>query len=237
MSYLISRNIKTISLISRDREISYAELHETTEKISSNLDGNSLVFLVCSNSIGSIIAYLSIIKSGSSCAMIKERNFDYLFDTYKPLYIFAPRSFKKVDGEEIIEYDDYVLYRINNNITYSVNKDLSILLSTSGSTGSPKFVKITSQNLISNTMSISKYLNISSCDRAITTMPMNYSYGLSIINTHLANGASIIITDASLMNKELWDLMKEKKATNFGGVPYTFQMLKNYVLKEWIFQI
>tara|TARA_B100000003_G_scaffold38007_1_gene32221 strand:+ start:5296 stop:6465 length:1170 start_codon:yes stop_codon:yes gene_type:complete len=158
--------------------------------------------------------------------MIKERNFDFLLNTYKPEFIFAPTELKNIDAQKIHKFDEYSLYKTKFQINYVIDRNLSILLSTSGSTGSPKFVKITSNNIVSNTNSISKYLKIKSNDRAITTMPMNYSYGLSIINTHLANGASIIVTDASLMNKELWELMKDKQATNFGGVPYTYQMLK-----------
>jgi acyl-coenzyme A synthetase/AMP-(fatty) acid ligase len=55
---------------------------------------------------------------------------------------------------------------------------------------------------------------------------MNYTYGLSIINSHIWVGATILITDKSLMQKEFWSFFKEQKATSFGGVPYTYEMLR-----------
>ena len=65
-----------------------------------------------------------------------------------------------------------------------------------------------------------------SADRPITTMPFSYSYGLSIINSHLLKGASIILTDATLMDRRFWEIFKGNNATTFGGVPFIFEMLK-----------
>jgi acyl-coenzyme A synthetase/AMP-(fatty) acid ligase len=66
---------------------------------------------------------------------------------------------------------------------------------------------------------------LSSSEKAITTLPMNYTYGLSIINTHLMVGATLLLTDKGLMQKEFWTFFKEEGATSFGGVPYTYEML------------
>jgi acyl-coenzyme A synthetase/AMP-(fatty) acid ligase len=215
-----------IALISCNAEISYSDVDNLSILFSSKIRKRSLVFLVCTNTIDSIISYIGIIRSGAVCILIKERNFDSLLEKYKPEYIVAPSDVLQIQGSFLCGLNSFSLYKTDYIIDYEVSDDLAILLSTSGSTGSPKFVKISYQNIISNSDSISDYLNISSIDRAVTTMPMNYSYGLSIIHTHLRNGASIIVTDSSLMGRELWDLMKNKKATNFGGVPYTYQMLK-----------
>jgi acyl-coenzyme A synthetase/AMP-(fatty) acid ligase len=109
---------------------------------------------------------------------------------------------------------------------YKLYPDLMLLLTTSGSTGSPKLVRQSYQNIKANTESIVEYLHIDEGDRAITTLPMNYTYGLSILNTHLHKGAGIILSDASLMEKRFWSLLEQEKATTFGGVPYTFEILK-----------
>ena len=84
-----------------------------------------------------------------------------------------------------------------------LHPNLALLLTTSGSTGSPKLVKLTKRNLISNAKSISKYLDINSDDRAITSLPYNYSYGLSVINSHLSSGGSLVLTNSSMM-ETLW---------------------------------
>jgi long-chain acyl-CoA synthetase len=70
-----------------------------------------------------------------------------------------------------------------------------------------------------------EYLKLGPDERPITTLPMNYTYGLSILNTHLDVGATILLTDKGVAQKEFWGFFKEKQATSFGGVPYTYEML------------
>ena len=103
--------------------------------------------------------------------------------------------------------------------------ELALLLTTSGSTGSPKFVRQSYQNIEANTVSIVEYLGLTPSERAITTLPLNYTFGLSILQSHLYVGASVILTEHTVFEKQFWALLKEKEATSFGGVPYTFQML------------
>ncbi|MCF0142786.1 MAG: AMP-binding protein, partial [Parasporobacterium sp.] len=100
-----------------------------------------------------------------------------------------------------------------------------LMLTTSGSTGSPKFVRQSYTNVFTNAEQIVEYLELSETERPITTLPMNYTYGLSIINSHLLVGAAILVTDKGLMQKEFWSFFKEGGATSFGGVPYTYEML------------
>ena len=74
-------------------------------------------------------------------------------------------------------------------------------------------------NLQSNTKSIVKYLKINSSHTTITTMPMGYSYGLSIINTHLASGSRVVVNNNSIFERKFWDKVNKYKVTSFGGVP------------------
>jgi len=214
-----------IALVSSQEELTYDELDKASSRIKELLNSKSLVFLVCTNSIESIIIYISILKSGAKCLLLADMDITNLLEKYKPHYVFSPKE-KIIDASLIKEFNNYSAYQTDYCFDYEINNELAILLTTSGSTGSPKFVRLSYDNIVSNTESISEYLNISSEDRAITTMPMNYSYGLSIINTHLSNGASIVLTEDSLMSKEFWALIKEKNVTNFGGVPYIYEMLK-----------
>jgi acyl-CoA synthetase (AMP-forming)/AMP-acid ligase II len=121
---------------------------------------------------------------------------------------------------------NYSLVKLNFNIQYSLHPDLALLLTTSGSTGSPKLVRISYQNLMCNSNSIVEYLKINEKERPITTLPMNYSYGLSIINSHLVAGSTILLTSKSIDEKEFWDFLKNERATSISGVPYTYEMLK-----------
>lgn len=104
--------------------------------------------------------------------------------------------------------------------------DLALLLTTSGSTGSPKLVRQSYENILANTKSIAEYLELDETERPITTLPMNYTYGLSIINSHLYVGASVLLTEKTLMDRGFWEFFKTEQATSFGGVPYTYEILK-----------
>ncbi|HEX2772355.1 MAG TPA: AMP-binding protein, partial [Micromonosporaceae bacterium] len=108
---------------------------------------------------------------------------------------------------------------------HDLHPDLALLLSTSGSTGSPKVVRLSYDNLQSNAESIAEYLGIRSTDRAATTLPMHYCYGLSVINSHLLRGAGLILTDLSVADACFWDLFRRHRGTTFAGVPYTFDLL------------
>lgn len=86
-----------------------------------------------------------------------------------------------------------------------------MLLTTSGSTGSPKLVRLSKENILENAKSIAQYLDIDQNERAITSLPMHYSYGLSVINSHLISGATILLTEDSYIQRDFWVLQENKE--------------------------
>ena len=109
--------------------------------------------------------------------------------------------------------------------THSLHPDLALLLSTSGSTGSPRVVRLSHENLGSNAAAIAEYLQLSPLDRGITALPMQYCYGLSVINSHLAVGAGVVLTNGSVVDRCFWDLVDVHGVTGLAGVPHTFDLL------------
>jgi acyl-coenzyme A synthetase/AMP-(fatty) acid ligase len=107
-----------------------------------------------------------------------------------------------------------------------LHDDLALLLSTSGSTGSPKLVRLSHTNLACNAAVITEYLDINENDRAATTLPFSYCYGLSVIHSHLLAGAGLIVTDRSVTDEQFWELFRRHRGTSFAGVPYTFELLE-----------
>nr|WP_218910395.1 non-ribosomal peptide synthetase [Nocardioides thalensis] len=107
----------------------------------------------------------------------------------------------------------------------ALHPDLRLLLSTSGSTGSPKLVRLSATNLQSNAEAIAAYLRLTSADVGLTTLPLDYCYGLSVLHSHLAVGASVVLTDRSVTDPALWSTAREHGVTSFAGVPYTFDLL------------
>lgn len=108
----------------------------------------------------------------------------------------------------------------------AVHPSLGLLMSTSGSTGSPKLVRLSLENLAANAGSIRKYLVLGTDDRAITSLPLSYSYGLSVLNSHLAAGAGIVLSDAGVTTPEFWNLVRAEAVTGLTGVPTTWRMLR-----------
>ena len=147
---------------------------------------------------------------------------------YKPSYIFCEKNKIRNDNlyKSILKYKSYILFERKKNEENVLNKDLMLLMSTSGTTGSPKFVRQSYLNVLSNTKKIIKYLNIKSQDITITSLPISYVYGLSVINTHLLAGATIVLTNRSMVEKKFWDLIATFKVNNFSGVPYNYSIIE-----------
>ncbi len=106
-----------------------------------------------------------------------------------------------------------------------LHPDLALVLPTSGSTGSPKLVRLSRENVITNARSIAGYLDLSPDDRAVTSLPLHYCYGLSVLTSHLVAGAGVVLTDLSVADECFWDLVSRERVTTLAAVPYTFDLL------------
>lgn len=215
-----------IALITENESLSYEQISCDAKSIVQHVPSRSFVFLICKNCIASIVAYIGFLQKKIIPVLLNEAIdktlFNDLLKLYDPQYIWCAEGF--VEGQSIYSYKGYNLICTDSDAPI-MNEDLAIMLTTSGSTGSPKFVRQTYKNIESNTDSIVKYLNIVPTDRAITTLPMSYTYGLSIIQSHLMAGAKIILTELTFFDRGFWNFFKDMEATTFGAVPYTYQML------------
>ena len=191
-----------------------------------------LVFCISKNHIGSLVGYLSFLTNKVVPLILNsDIPADILWNVtkkYKPKFIWLPVNQKHnvYKCKAVLTLFDYVLLKMDWEPEYSLNNDLALLLSTSGTLGSSKLVRLSYENISSNAFSISEYLSINENERPITVLPMHYSFGLSIINSHIVSGATILLTDYSLMDKRFWTFLKAKRATSLSGVPYTFEILK-----------
>lgn len=109
--------------------------------------------------------------------------------------------------------------------TGDLHPDLALLLSTSGSTGSPKLVRLSRDNLVANARSIVDYLDLRPGDVGVTTLPLHYCYGLSVLHSHLLAGASVVLTDLSVSQPAFWDLVRDHGVTGVAGVAHTYALL------------
>ncbi|QXV60438.1 AMP-binding protein [Amycolatopsis sp. TNS106] len=103
---------------------------------------------------------------------------------------------------------------------------LAVLLPTSGSTGNPKLVRLSRGAMLANADAIAEVLGIDRDEVAPTSLPLHYSYGLSVLNSHLVRGATVVIEPSGVLGRGFWDAVNEHKVTSLAGVPYHYEMLR-----------
>lgn len=214
------------------RNFSYKEINDFSDSVYNAIQHRCLVFCLCENTLGSLCGYFSFIANKVVPLMLDASiNVEMLAElirTYKPMYLWLPDSMLEEFNQKHVVFSlhSFSLIKLREENDFPLNPDLALLLTTSGSTGSPKLVRLSYQNLEANASSIAEYLAIDENERPITTLPMSYSFGISIINSHLLKNASILLTSKTLMEKEFWSFLQEQKATSISGVPYTYEILK-----------
>jgi len=221
-------------LVGTDRSYSYSEMHRAVELMKPFLSGRSLILCLCENTIPSLTGFIAFMVHNQVPILVegaqKPELLQSIISNYAPKYIWTQESRLATlpEGEVIYRLENYVLLKmanISNGGTVMYDR-LQLLLTTSGSTGSSKLVRLSRANLNANATSIIKYLQICANDVAVTILPFSYSFGLSIINTHLLAGASIIVSELTPLSRDFWELVQQKRISSLSGVPYTFEMLK-----------
>jgi len=219
--------------------ISYEELSDFSNLIKKKINKNNLIIFLIDNSTESLMFYYGLINH-DVCMLLLESNTDQnnlekFIKEYNPKYILTSNQNKKVVKNYSIkdQINNFLIYEyIQKKINYDLNNNLKLLLTTSGTSGTPKCVKISKKNLESNTISIINYLNLTKKDKTITTLPPSYSYGLSILNTHFYVGGSIIANSFSLYQKQFWELIDRNNISNINGVPFFYEILNKIGIKK-----
>lgn len=201
-----------IAVVTETEQLSYLRLAERVQDVTDRFGARRrLVLLETRNDIHTLVHYLGALAGHHVVLPVPPgRDHGEIVATYRPDVV--------VDSTGLHVLADGV---------HDLHEDLALLMSTSGSTGSPKMVRLSRRNLIANARSIADYLGITETDRAATTLPMSYCYGLSVIHSHLLVGASLILTDHSMSDRRFWELFACHRGTSFAGVPYTFELLEH----------
>lgn len=230
----MSENIAVIT--EQGERISYDKIRRYMGEFQSYIkEERSLVIIMAANTLGSLVGYISCMKGKHVPVMLRdnlayEQLKEYISE-YKPNYAWIPerwlennRNVLKEQYQPVYSKYGYVLLHISQK-RISMHDELAFLLTTSGTTGNRKLVRLSYKNLTCNTKSICKYLKISNKDIAITSLPMSYTYGLSVINTHLYKGATILLTEKAVYTHEFWEHFHKYRATTFSGVPFMYEMM------------
>ena len=180
-----------VAVLTDDTSLTYRELADRAADIAAMLGPTRrLVMVETRNDLTTLVHYLGALAGDHVVLPISPgRSHSAVLQAYDPDVV--------IDGDGFHERRHGTAHRLH--------PDLALLLSTSGSTGSPKLVRLSRRNLVANAESIAEYLDIRETDRAATTLPMSYCYGLSVIHSHLLRGAGLILTDRSVVDDEFWD--------------------------------
>lgn len=212
------------------RVLTYQTLVQGIHAVAGELremQARTLVFLLSTSTAEFVLLYLACLAADLPVVLVDPKApIDGLITTYKPALILAPQDFHLRDFERntpLVTVPTYVAWQYSRAVP--VHEDLCVLLPTSGSTGNPKLVRLSKNNLLSNAKAIAKYLDLGPNERAIQSLPMFYSYGLSVLNSHLVSGGAFILHTDSFVRPEFWEHFRRHECTSFAGVPYMYETL------------
>ncbi len=204
------------ALLTADTAITFEQLADRIDEVADRLGGaRRLVLLRGGNTADTVVAYLAALRSGHPVILApaaRPGRPDRWLTTHDPDIVVDTVGGVHVDVRRPTSAHD-------------LHPDLALLLTTSGSTGSPRLVRLSHDNVTSNAAAIADYLRLSRSDRGVLSLPLHYCYGLSVLNSHLAAGAGVVVTELSVVDACFWDLVERHGVTGLAGVPHTFDLL------------
>ena len=214
---------------SQGNELTYGELRSFAEQAGQLMPKRSLFFLLVENNVGGIAWTISNICAGNVPLILNAHLDDglyiSLYELYQPPFVCVPeRIAEKFDYQTIGTFFGYTLMKTGHEAC-PMNEELSHLLPTSGSTGSPKLVRHKYANIEAAALNISTFFELTEKDRPLMVLPLYYTMGLSMVFSHFYVGATVLITNLSMTDRNFWKFMKEEHASSFTGVPYSFEIL------------
>ena len=211
--------------------LTYADVCRTIEEFDDLNIPRSVIFCLCENCAGSLIGYMAF-ENNKQVPLLLSAGLDEglrnnLESMYTPSYYWVPeRKEQELKGDKVYAAYGYVLLKTEYE-PYPLNDKLSMLLTTSGSTGSPKLVRHKYGNLEANAENVAKVFSWRTDEEVgICDLPMNYTMGLNVINSHLVVGATVLMVKANLMDPDFWEFIKVNGGTSFCGVPFSYEVMR-----------
>lgn len=198
--------------------LTYADLRRATrERLGGRPAGERrLMALVATASPASLMAYVSALAAGDAVVLLPP---DQPALLQRVLERFDPNELA-TDGAQ------GWTCTVRHAQPLDLHPDLALLLSTSGSTGEAKFVRLSYGNLMANAASIAEYLGLDPTERGLMNLPLHCSYGVSIVHSHLSVGARVLVSERSVTDEALWRFFDAQGGTSVPGVPHSVQLLE-----------
>lgn len=235
--FLESGKDRSTAVIEDGVHYTYATLRNHIESYAASLHNSGPVGIVMTPRFHSIAFYLACLAARRPVIVLPATStLSYLTKLTETFHVsnwLVPQQFGEITAPFTAASLTPEHLLIRTDLETAFNPDLALLLPTSGTTGNPKLVRISFENLRFNTEAVSNELDISPSDRAITSVSMGYAFGLSVLHTHLHRGASLVLTSHPLTSRSFWTTARETSVTAFSGVPYSYELLLKFG-KNWL---
>ncbi len=243
------------ALVRGTARVNYRGLWEQVQGLSAFLMSAGLapqarVALLLENSLEYVVAYYGVLAAGGTVVPLntaaKAADLSNWLSHCEASWLMLDASLPEADAimewcrgrvrviaiggpKDIFSWEEAVRTPGAGNIAMVRESDLAAIMYTSGTTGHPKGVMLSHANLTSNVASILAYLPLMASDRVLNVLPFYYSYGNSVLHTHLAVGGCVVIEDNLVYPHRMLERMVTERVTGFSGVPSTFTLLLNRV--------
>ncbi|MET0105806.1 MAG: AMP-binding protein [Sedimenticola sp.] len=221
-----------------DQSYSFDEVFELSDAMVSHIPKGSVLVIESHRDLDTVCAYIGALRSNIVPLLIDANLNDEavsgIANSYQAEFVFGSAC------RELVGYNDAgkalgkTVYARHSNSSISVNEELCLLLPTSGSTGEAKCVRTSRDNLSLATQSIVRYLEMDESRVSITSLPLHYTYGLSVLNCALESRSRFVLSDKSWLEREFWFAVENHGVTDLSGVPFMFQTLRRMRLSETV---
>lgn len=227
---LDKKNQESIALVDDKNVIAtYGNVLKFVEQMKKVIAKRTLIFILCKNTVGAVMGYLGAMSNRIVPLLISAETdselLGHLVEVYHPEFLWKPIDMLGVNDIVLFESYNYALVSTGLK-SYPLYNELSLLLTTSGSTGSPKLVRHSYLNLESQAINISSFFEATEKDKPMVDLPIHYTMGLSVLNSYLYSGAKILLASSSPIDLEYWDFLKTNEPTVLTNVPYYYEILK-----------
>ena len=223
------------ALLDESVTLTHADLRQTIARAPFPRSPKSLVWLLAPNSVSAVVGYLAALAAGHAvCPLDPGLDFERLAELarrFEPELVLTPAAVSRPPVPDLVAAPSPVaglaLWRRPATLPVPgpIHPELALLLATSGSTGNPRFAALSGAAMAANTAAIIQVLGLGPGDRALAHLPWWYSYGLSVLHSHLAAGGSVVITARDFLDEELWRLARTTGVTALAGVPFHWESL------------
>lgn len=231
MNGLVDRRARLVDAASGET-IAGPDLRRLLDEAKVRLDhlGPGVLLARMAVDVPSIVRYLAAFESGRAIALLDPTldsgQLEQLVRRFRPAAVVGADPVATVpSGYRAAECAGPAWERVDTSGMVT-HPDLAVLLPTSGSTGNPKLVRLSRRAMLANAEAISSVLGIDGDEVAPTSLPLHYSYGLSVLNSHMISGATVVIEASGILGRGFWQAVAGHGATSLAGVPYHYEMLR-----------